>query len=123
MGSLAEQVLTLNSTLEAIEFRFAQGGVPLEGLEALKSSVDDFRLRVWGVLVAARADDYRAFQERFRIRRAKEICREVGSDLRAGKMSGAHSELPDLAEAASLLTRSINLALHQSSLDGSGGPV
>jgi hypothetical protein len=121
MGSLAEQVLTLNSTLEAIEVRFAQGEVPVEGLEALKSSVDDFRLRVWGVLAAASADDYRSFQERFRIRRAKEICRGVGSDLRAGKMSGVHSELPELAEAAGLLTRSINLARRQSALDGSEG--
>jgi hypothetical protein len=122
MGSLAEQVLTLNSTLEAIEVRFAQGEVPLEGLEALKSSVDDFRLRVWGVLAAASADDYRSFQERFRIRRAKEICRGVGSDLRAGKMSGVHSELPELAEAAGLLTRSINLARRQSAVEGSDGP-
>jgi len=122
MGSLAEQVLNLNSTLEAIEVRFAQGEVPLEGLEALKSSVDDFRLRVWGVLAAASADDYRSFQERFRIRRAKEICRGVGSDLRAGKMSGVHSELPELAEAAGLLTRSINLARRQSAVEGSDGP-
>ena len=123
MGSLAEQVLTLNSTLEAIEVRFAQGEVPLEGLETLKSSVDDFRLRVWGVLAAASADDYRSFQERFRIRRAEEICRGVGSDLRAGKMSGVHSELPELAEAAGLLTRSINLARRQSAVEGSDGPA
>jgi hypothetical protein len=123
MGSLAEQVLTLNSTLEAIEVRFAQGEVPLEGLEALKSSVDDFRLRVWGVLAAASADDYRSFQERFRIRRAKEICRGVGSDLRAGKMSGVHSELPELAEAAGLLTRSIDMVRRQSAMGGSDGLV
>ncbi len=107
MASLADQVASLNTTLQAIELRFVQGEVPQAGLEALKSSVDEFRLRVWGVLAAGRAEDYRTFQERFRIRRAKEICRDLGSDLRAGKMSGTHSELPDLAQAAGQPTRSI----------------
>ena len=114
MATLAEQVSSLNRTLEEIEARFTRGEAPPDSLEALKSSVDDFRLRVWGVLAAAGADDYRSFQERFRIRRAKEICRGVGSDLRAGKMSGAHSELPELAEAAGLLTRSIDMARRHS---------
>lgn len=119
MANLAEQVLTLNTTLQAIEHRFEQGEVPPEGLEALKSSVDDFRLRVWGVLTAAGADDYRAFQERFRIRRAKELCRSVGSDLRSGKMSGAHADLADLAQAIGQLARSIELARHQARIRGS----
>jgi hypothetical protein len=118
MASLADQVSSLNSALQAIEVRFAQGEVPPESLEALKSSVDDFRLRVWGVLTAARADDYRAFHERFRIRRAKEICRSVGSDLLNGKMSGAHGELSDLAQAAGHLARSIDQAQRRVLLEG-----
>lgn len=123
MASLADQVASLNTTLQEIELRFVQGEVPQEGLEALKSSVDEFRLRVWGVLSAGRADDYREFQERFRIRRAKEICRDVGSDLRAGKMSGTHSELPDLAQAAGQLTRSIDDARRRSSREGGDPPA
>ncbi|SRR6266542_1196906 len=118
MASLADQVASLNTTLQQIELRFVQGEVPPEGLEVLKSSVDEFRLRVWGVLTAGRAEDYEAFQERFRIRRAKEICRGVGSDLRAGKMSGTHSELPDLAQVAGQLARSIEDARRRSSQRG-----
>ena len=106
-ASLAQQVANLNSALQAIEARFGDGGIPRESLEAFKSSVDDFRLRVWGLLTAAPGDDGQAFQERFRIRRAKEICRGIATDLREGRLSERHSELPDLAEAATGLARGI----------------
>jgi hypothetical protein len=108
--SWADHVASLNRSLQAIEARFARGEIPPESLQAFKSSVDDFRLRVWGVLSATRADDGRAFQERFRIRRAKEICRGVGADLRTGVLSRQHSELPDLAQVASQLARTIDEA-------------
>ena len=109
-ASLAQQVASLNRTLQAIEARFGQGEVPRESLEAFKSSVDDFRLRIWGLLTAEPGDDGQAFQERFRIRRAKEICRGIATDLSAGRMSERHSELPDLAEAATGLARGITEA-------------
>jgi len=106
-ASLAHQVASLNSTLQAIEVRFGHGDVPRESLEAFKSSVDDFRLRIWGLLTAEPGDDGQAFQERFRIRRAKEICRGIATDLGVGRLSGRHSELPDLAQAATGLASSI----------------
>jgi hypothetical protein len=109
----ADHVASLNSTLQAIEVRFGDGEVPREGLEAFKSSVDDFRLRIWGLLTAAPGDDGQAFQERFRIRRAKEICRGIATDLRIGQLSGRHSELPNLAQAATGLARSIEEARHR----------
>ena len=109
-ASLAQHVASLNSTLQAIEARFGDGEMPRESLEAFKSSVDDFRLRVWGLLTAAPGDDGQAFQERFRIRRAKEICRGIAADLREGRLSERHSELPDLAEAAAELARGIAAA-------------
>jgi len=93
--------------LQAIEVRFGHGDVPRESLEAFKSSVDDFRLRIWGLLTAEPGDDGQAFQERFRIRRAKEICRGIATDLGVGRLSGRHSELPDLAQAATRLASSI----------------
>jgi hypothetical protein len=40
--------------------------------------------------MATRADDYQGFQERFRIRRGKEICRPLDVDLRACKLSPQH---------------------------------
>jgi hypothetical protein len=109
-GGFAEQIATLNTTLQAIESRVASGEVTRDALTEFKSSVDDMRLRLWGLLSAGSANDYRAFQERFRLRRAKEICRGLESDLKNGVMSTRHEELPPLAEAAAALARSIEAA-------------
>jgi hypothetical protein len=103
----ADQIATLNSTLRAIEVRIADGQAPVERLEDVKSAVDDMRLRLWGLLSAAGGDDYKGFQERFRIRRATEMCHGLGDDLSAGLVSGHHHELPGLGEAASELAQAV----------------
>ena len=108
--SFGEHVATLNSTLRAIEVRLALGRAPVEGLEDFKSSLDDMRLRLWGLLGAAGGDEYKGFQERFRIRRATEMCRGLGNDLRAGSVSGRYAELNKLREAAAELGQSIDQA-------------
>jgi hypothetical protein len=108
--TLLDQVAILNSTLKAIEVRLARGQVPVEGLEDFKSALDDMRLRLWGLLSAAGGDDYRGFQERFRIRRASEMCRGLSGDLRGGSVSGRHAELAGLHDAAAELGKSIDLA-------------
>ena len=108
--SFSEQMSTLNSTLGAIEVRLALGRAPVEGLEDFKSALDDVRLRLWGLLSAAGGDDYKGFQERFRIRRATEMNRGLGGDLRTGVVSGRHRELAGLREAAMELTQGIEQA-------------
>jgi len=108
--SFADQVSSLNSTLRAIEVRLALGRAPVEGLEDFKSALDDMRLRLWGLLGAAGGEDYKGFQERFRIRRATEMCRGLGGDLRAGSISGRYAELKNLREAAAELGQSIERA-------------
>jgi hypothetical protein len=108
--SLLEQVGLLNSTLTAIEGRLAGGQHPVEGLEDFKSALDDMRLRLWGLLSAAGGDDYRGFQERFRIRRATEMCRGLSGDLRVGNVSGRHAELSGLHDAAADLGKGIDQA-------------
>jgi hypothetical protein len=105
--SLANEVASLHTTLQALESRVTSGEVPIEGLAEFKSSVDDLRLRLWGLMSAGTANDYRAFQERFRLRRTKEICEGVAGDLRAGTLSNRHDELRPLAEAAGDLARAI----------------
>ncbi len=105
--SFAEQVTTLTSALQAIEKRMAQGEMPSGALAEFKSSVDDLRLRLWGLLSAGSANDYRAFQESFRLRRAKEICLGLDGDLRSGAMSSRHEELPRLGAAAGDLSRTV----------------
>lgn len=109
----ADQVATLNSTLRAIEVRAAQGKPPGEGLEDFKSALDDIRLRLWGLLLAAGGDDYHGFQERFRIRRATEMCRALGADLGTGSVSSRHRELAGLREAAAELAVRIERAQQQ----------
>lgn len=108
--NFADQMANLNSTLGAIEVRLALGRAPVEGLEDFKSSLDDMRLRLWGLLSAAGGADSKGFQEQFRIRRATELCRSLGSQLQAGAMSGRHRELTGLREAAVELGRKIEQA-------------
>jgi hypothetical protein len=101
--SFADQVATFNIVLDSIETRVASGEVPLDAVADFKSSVDELRLRLWGVLGAGSATDYRAFQERFRLRRAKEICRGLDDDLKAGALNRIHEELRPLGQAAASL--------------------
>jgi hypothetical protein len=98
--SFADQVATYNTVLERIETLVARGEVPRDAVADFKSSVDELRLRLWGVLSAGSATDYRAFQERFRLRRAKEICRGLDDDLQAGALNRTHEELRPLGQAA-----------------------
>src|SRR3954464_8465651 len=108
--SFADQIATLNSTLRALEVRLARGQAPVEGLEDFKSALDDMRLRLWGLLSAAGGEDYRGFQERFRIRRATGVCRGLSRELKIGRMSGRHAELSVLQDAAAELGKSVDLA-------------
>lgn len=108
--SFADQLATLNGTLAAIEVRLALGRAPAEGLGDFKSALDDMRLRLWGLLNTAAANDAKVFQEQFRIRRATEMCLGLGGDLRAGAMSGRYPELGGLRDAAMELTQSISQA-------------
>lgn len=108
--SFADQMASLNSTLGAIEVRLALGRAPVEGLEQFKSALDDMRLRLWGLLSASEGPDAKGFQEQFRIRRATEMCRGLGTDLQAGSLSGRHRELTPLREAAVELAKKIEQA-------------
>ena len=104
-----QQLALLNTTLGTLEERLVEGQA-VEGLEDFKSALDDVRLRLWGLLSAAGGDDYKGFQERFRIRRATELSRGLGGDLRTGAISGRHRELAGLREAAMELMQSIEHA-------------
>ncbi len=104
----SNEVSTISSTLQTLEEHVEHGGVAAQGLEDLKSALDDLRLRAWGLLMAASADDYRGFQERFRIRRTREMCAALSADLRTGKLSAANPELPALGTAARDVATSVD---------------
>ena len=103
--SFAEQVAALNLLLGEIEGRVAQGEAPDQALAEFKGAVDELRLRLWAILGAGSANDYRGFQEQFRLRRALDICRGIERDLRQGALSPRHDELAPLGEVAAALAR------------------
>jgi hypothetical protein len=102
-SSFADQVATFNGVLQEIEARVATGEVGREAVQDFKSAVDDLRLRLWSVLSTGSANDYRAFQERFRLRRAREICQGLEDDLQQGAVNPRNEELPPLGSAAGRL--------------------
>ncbi len=99
-AAFADQVAAFGAALAALEATLADGDVPPEAVAGFKRSVDDLRLRLWSVLSTGSANDYRAFQERFRLQRATEICHGLEDDLRAGAISPRHEELAALGRAA-----------------------
>ena len=105
----SDQVTTISTTLRSLEQQVADGERNAPGLEDLKSALDDLRLRAWGLLMATNETDYYNFQERFRIRRTKEMCTAMSSDIRSGKMNANNPELPAVAQAA----REVALAVEQ----------
>jgi hypothetical protein len=105
--AFAGQLSALTAALESFESRVIGPDVPQEALAGLKSAVDDLRLRLWGVLSSGSPDDKRVFQERFRLRRAAELCEAIESELGTGLMNPRHEELRRLGEAASALGQRI----------------
>ena len=106
-ASFTDQVAALNAMLGDVETRVAGGQAPDRSLAEFKGAVDELRLRLWALLGAGSANDYRGFQEQFRLRRALEICRGIERDLRHGALSPRHDELAPLGEAAAALARAI----------------
>jgi hypothetical protein len=107
--SLADQMAALSSLLRVIEVRLALSRPPVEGIEEFRIVLDDMRLRLWGLLGSA-GGEVQEFQERFRIRRAIELCRGLSADLKAGSVSGRQPGLGPLTEAALELRQSIERA-------------
>ena len=83
---------------------------PPEGLEDLKSAVDEVRLRLWGVLMAAHTPDDHSFGERFRLRRAAEILQGIQRDAEAGRLNLGHAEGAELGVVARELGRRVTEA-------------
>lgn len=108
-----DQVATISSMLRTLEDQVAGGGLVTPSLEELKSALDDLRLRAWGLLMAASADDNHLFQQRFRIRRGKDMCHALITDLGTGKLSARLPELPELGTAARDLATTVEEARRQ----------
>jgi hypothetical protein len=104
------QVTTLNAMLDALDDPARREDSSTPGLAEFKSALDELRLRTWGLLSAAHADDPHAFQEQFRTHRGTEMCRSLSTDLRTGKLSSRQPDLPSLGAAAGDLATAVKKA-------------
>jgi len=102
-AELARLIGNIKAVLESIETQVARGRVSNETLAAIKSSVDEVRLRLWAIMSAASSGEYEGFVQRFRLRRATEICRGLAEDIGAGKLRSELAEFKTLGAAAGAL--------------------
>lgn len=84
--------------------------LPPQGLEDLKSALDDARLQLWGVLMASNTEDYQGFADRFRMRRTAEMCRSLANDAQAGRLRLGCHEAGELAASVRTLSQRLGAA-------------
>lgn len=95
-SNLQARLSAMQDTMRRIEQEVMAGSIPPEGMEDFKRAVDDARMRIWAVLTAANSEDPEGFMQRFRLRRAIEICRSVVRDVSEGVMREDYEELVEL---------------------------
>ena len=102
--ALAGQVNSIRLTLQAVEAQVGSGRIQKGALDDLKSSVDEIRLRIWAIMSAAAEGNDGLALERFRLRRAIEICDGLNREFEAGSMSASHRECTLLLAVMTKLT-------------------
>ena len=91
-----------------LEQRVSSGEIPPEGLETFKAAIDDIRLRLWALLASSNEPgDRTASMQRFRLRRAIDVCRTASADLDSGRLDLHHAEVAELPLAADHLVRQV----------------
>lgn len=96
-------VITLRSSLRTVDEQLGTGRLSPEHVEDVKAAIDDIRFRLWGVLSAKNTEEYRAFRERFRLRRATEICNGLAADIVDGRLTPTHREATELRQSIETL--------------------
>jgi hypothetical protein len=96
-------VVTLRSSLKTIDEQLSSGALSPDRVEDIKAAIDDIRFRLWGVLTARDPVEYQAFRERFRLRRATEICHGLALDIAEQRLKPAHREAAELRTALQAL--------------------
>ncbi len=107
--ALAQQVAALRSMLASIDSHLARAAMAPEGLEDIKGAIDNLRTNVWGILSAGRSTNYKAFVERFRLRRAIDILRTILTEIESGEAATLHPEHAELQMLAQHLAELVGL--------------
>ena len=108
--SLTELIAQINFSVSSIEVRFKVGEVLVSDIEDLKETIDSARLRLWAVMQTPAAQDLLGYEERFRIRRARELCGRLSEDLEAGRIATRHPEFAELKTLARRLAQAVEAA-------------
>jgi hypothetical protein len=102
-GPLQERLADLETALQDSP----QGSLSLPKMEDLKAWLDDTRFKVWDQLQAAQKPEEPVFEDRFRVRRATELCQRLEADVREGRVDAGRPELSELQAAAAQLQQTI----------------
>ncbi len=105
--SVVELISQINFAVETIEIGVRNGTVRTADIADLKGTIDDARLRLWSLMNRPVEEDSVAFEERFRLRRARELCGRLAADLQAGRILPRHPEFAELREVTRTLTNAI----------------
>jgi len=113
-AEIRKQLASLTGAIETFETNLSSQHVPLEIISDFKSSIDDLRLRLWGLLTAGSIADREAFQHRFRLRRAGEMCLGMAAEIRHGGLRVDRQELDKLLVALRSLEEAADEAMPSS---------
>ncbi|HEX6645101.1 MAG TPA: hypothetical protein VF037_10495 [Gemmatimonadales bacterium] len=100
---LKGRLALVQDTVKKLEAEVASGTIPSEGMEDFKRAIDEARMRIWAVLMSANDSDPAVYLERFRFRRAIEICRAIHRDLDDGHLQAPEPEAKELAQVVRAL--------------------
>lgn len=105
--SIVELISQISYAVETIEVGFRNGTITSSDISDLKGTIDDARLRLWTLMNKPADEEGPAFEERFRMRRAREICSRLTGDLTTGRISPRHPEFSELREMSRALAHAI----------------
>lgn len=86
------QIEALRAYVRDLDHSLTEGRIPAQGLDDLKTAVDELRSRVWAIMTAAASPDGPQVLERFRLRRATENVQRLTRETREGRLSPNHRE-------------------------------
>jgi hypothetical protein len=105
--TLTDLLAALQAAIRGLEARSGTDAVSVKELERVKVTLDDIRLSLWMHLQRLHVDDVAGFEQKFRVRRAVELCSRLKADLDTHLLDAARPEFADLWIVANDLSRSI----------------
>ena len=87
MSEISSVIFELNSAVDDIESKAAQGDMSGAALEEFKVSLDGIRTTVLALLTATDVADYKDFVRKFRLRRAAQVSQNVLSGIVDGTIT------------------------------------